>query len=76
MPFLPKVREEALVKSGRRCCVCLHYKGVKIEVHHIEPESVSHDNTISNAIALCFDCHAEAGHYNPKHPKPESVGVI
>ena len=69
MPFSTKVKTEALVKSGRRCSLCLRFKGIKIEVHHIESESESHDNTLANAIPLCFDCHADAGHYNPKHPR-------
>lgn len=69
MPFSSAVRTEALVRSGRRCALCLRFKGVKVEVHHIDPESVSHDNSLQNAIPLCFDCHADAGHYNPAHPK-------
>lgn len=69
MPFPSEVKTEALVRSGRRCSLCLRFKGVKIEVHHIEPESESHDNTLSNAIPLCFDCHSDAGHYNPRHPR-------
>ena len=69
MPFPKKIKEEALLRSGRRCCLCLKYKGVKIEVHHIIPESISQDNSLNNAITLCFDCHAEVGHYNPSHPK-------
>jgi hypothetical protein len=73
MPFPSDVKLEALTKSGRRCSLCLRFKGVKVEVHHINPESVSHDNTINNAITLCFDCHSDVGHYNPKHPKGNKV---
>lgn len=73
MPFPPDVKSNALTNSGRRCCLCLRFKGVKVEVHHIDPESVSHDNTIGNAIALCLDCHTEAGHYNPRHPKGNKI---
>jgi cytochrome c553 len=40
-----------------------------MEVHHIVPQSEGGQDTIENAIALCFDCHAEVGSYNPKHPK-------
>jgi hypothetical protein len=69
VPFSTKVRTEALARSGRHCALCLRYKGVKVEVHHIDPESVSHDNSLDNAIPLCFDCHADAGHYNPNHPR-------
>lgn len=69
MSFSPKVREEALVKAARHCCVCRRYAGVAVEVHHIDPEAEGGANGIENAIALCFDCHCAAGHYNPSHPK-------
>lgn len=73
MPFSPDVKLEVLTKSGRHCCLCLRYKGVKVEVHHIDPESVSHDNTFDNAITLCLDCHADVGHYNVRHPKGNKI---
>ena len=38
-------------------------------MHHIVPLADGGENTYDNAIVLCFDCHADAGHYNPKHPK-------
>ena len=40
-----------------------------MEVHHIIPKSEGGKDDLDNAIALCFDCHTDAGHYNPKHPK-------
>lgn len=69
MPFPKNVRDEALVLAARHCCVCHRYKGLKIEVHHIVHESKGGPNTLKNAIVLCFDCHTDAGHYNPQHPK-------
>ena len=69
MPFPRSVREQALVLAARHCCVCHRYKGVKIEVHHLEQEADGGGNDLENAIALCFDCHADAGHYNPDHPR-------
>lgn len=69
MPFSKEVRIEALVAAARHCCVCHRYKGVKVEVHHIVPEAQSDDNSAANAIALCHDCHTDAGHYNPQHPR-------
>jgi hypothetical protein len=42
---------------------------VRVEVHHIQPESQGGSNELENAITLCFDCHADAGHYNTKHPR-------
>ena len=69
MPFPHSVRDQALVAAARHCCVCHRYKGVKVEVHHIVPESKGGASDRDNAITLCFDCHADAGHYNPGHPR-------
>lgn len=69
MGFTREVREEALTAAARHCCVCHRYKGVSIEVHHIVPKSEGGTDDLDNAIALCFDCHTHAGHYNPDHPK-------
>lgn len=69
MGFPRDVRDQALVLAARHCCVCHRYKGVCIEVHHIEQESKGGANDLENAVALCFDCHAAAGHYNPSHPR-------
>jgi hypothetical protein len=54
-----------LCDCRRRCCICYRFCGTKIETHHIEPES----DAIENAIPVCFDCHAEIGHYNKEHPR-------
>lgn len=64
-----KIKEEALVASGRRCCVCHTFCGRNIELHHIEMESKGGQSSFENCIPLCFNCHAEAGHYNGSHPK-------
>jgi len=69
MAFQRNVAEELLVSCHRCCCVCHKFCGSKIEVHHIVPRSEGGEDTFENAIALCFDCHAEIGAYNPKHPK-------
>lgn len=64
-----KVKEEALVACARRCCVCHRFCGRNMELHHIKMESKGGESTDKNCIPLCFDCHAEAGHYNSAHPK-------
>jgi hypothetical protein len=69
MAFSKTIREDILVASARHCCVCHKYRGLKIEVHHIIPIEQGGDDTYDNAIALCFDCHSDAGHYHAKHPK-------
>ena len=35
MSFPPKVREDALLSSGRYCCLCHKFCGLKIELHHV-----------------------------------------
>jgi len=68
MPFTDTVKEDALVKSRRSCCLCNEFVGLYTNVHHIIPERKGGASTIDNAIVLCLRCHGEAGHYNPKHP--------
>jgi len=68
MPFPNSVREEVLVKAERHCCVCHEFAGRSINVHHIQQEAEGGNNTSANAIVLCLRCHAEAGHFNSKHP--------
>ena len=69
MGFSPQIKLQAIIASARHCCVCHKRAGRNIEVHHIHPRESGGPDTFENAIPLCFDCHAEAGHYNPKHPK-------
>jgi hypothetical protein len=69
MGFSAEIKQEVLVKSARHCCVCHNFKGLNIEVHHIQPKAQGGEDTFENAIALCFDCHADAGHYFAGHPK-------
>ena len=68
MPFPPNIRQEALVRSHRRCCVCHEFGGRSVNVHHVVQEADGGPNTLPNAICLCLRCHAEAGHFNPRHP--------
>ena len=69
MGFSNEIKDEILVKSARHCCVCHKAKGLNIEVHHINPRKQGGSDTLKNAIALCFDCHADAGHFFANHPK-------
>jgi HNH endonuclease len=68
MPFPREARDEALVRSHRRCCVCHEFGGRAVNVHHIIQEADGGSNAIDNAICLCLRCHAEAGHFNSRHP--------
>lgn len=40
-----------------------------MELHHIQPEADGGPSSLENCIPLCFNCHAEVGHYNERHPK-------
>lgn len=63
--FNEEQKVKVLLWCARHCCLCGKHCGVAIEVAHIEKGS----NDIDNAIPLCFQCHAEVGHYNRSHPR-------
>jgi 5-methylcytosine-specific restriction endonuclease McrA len=69
MAFSKEIKEAILVKAARHCSICRKFVGLKVEIHHIIPLEKGGKDSVENAIALCFDCHCDAGHYNPKHPK-------
>ncbi|WP_394136490.1 HNH endonuclease [Aliivibrio fischeri] len=69
MGFSVKIKEDAMVASGRHCCLCHKFCGIKIEIHHIKPRAEGGPDTLQNAIPLCFDCHADMRTYDAKHPK-------
>lgn len=68
MSFPATVKEEALVKSRRCCCICHTFTGLNNNVHHIIQEADGGANTLDNAIVLCLPCHGNVGHYNVRHP--------
>lgn len=63
------VKDQALASCGRRCCICHKFCGGNIELHHIQAEADDGKSTLENCIPLCFNCHADVGHYNVRHPK-------
>jgi len=69
MPFSREVKDKLFLACHRYCCICHEFKGTNMEVHHIIQEADGGENTEDNGIPLCFDCHADAGSYNPRHPK-------
>lgn len=69
MSFPQSVAERALVASGRCCCICHKFCGTKMELHHIKQRAYGGEDTFENCIPLCFDCHADMGKADPKHPK-------
>jgi hypothetical protein len=75
MPFPRNVKDEALARSGRHCCVCHRWIGINAEVHHLIPEADGGLDMLDNAIVLCYDCHADVGHYNVRHPRGNKYTV-
>ncbi len=69
MGFTSKVSEDALVASGRCCCLCHTYCDLNIELHHIKQKADGGEDSYDNCIPLCFNCHAKVKAYNPHHPK-------
>jgi HNH endonuclease len=68
MGFPEAVKEEALVRSRRHCCLCHKFAGVYTNVHHIDQEADGGANDLDNAVVLCLECHGQVGHYNLRHP--------
>ncbi len=57
---------QRLLWCDRHCCLCEKSCGLHLEFAHIaEPDN----NDIDNAIPVCYDCHAQIGMYNVKHPR-------
>ena len=69
MSFPDKVVVAALTACERRCCICHKFCGTKIELHHIKQKADGGEDAFENCIPLCFDCHADMGQGDPRHPK-------
>jgi len=69
MSWPRNVKDKVLINCGRHCCICHKFCGPKIELHHIKLKSEGGGETEENCIPLCFDCHADQGSYDHKHPK-------
>ncbi len=67
--FSADIKSQAMIACGRRCCLCHKFCGVGMECHHIIEVTHGGSDAFENCIPLCFDCHAEVGHYNNSHPK-------
>jgi hypothetical protein len=69
MAFKRSEANDLMVRCHRRCCICHRFCGVKMELHHIEQRAYTNDDSIENAIPVCFECHAEISLYNDAHPR-------
>ncbi len=75
MSFPSSVADKALVACGRCCCLCHKFCGGKIELNHIIQDAAGGPDTLDNCIPVCFDCHADIGHYNKSHPRGKKYTV-
>ena len=50
------IREICLNRDGRRCQVCGEFNN-KLEIHHIVPWRISHNDDLENLMTVCRDCH-------------------
>ena len=66
MSFPANAAAKLLADCKRHCCVCWRRCGFRIELHHIKPRSEGGSDDISNAIPVCFDCHAEIESTGPR----------
>ena len=64
--FSRDVKIKVLLWSDRHCCLCGKPCGVDIEIAHIDKRT---DNSLDNAIPLCYECHAAIDRYNLEHPR-------
>ena len=69
LSFPKNIADKALVASSRHCCICHKFCGRKIELHHIKHKADGGEDSFENCIPLYFDCHADMGKADPKHPK-------
>jgi len=67
IPVPEEIRAKLFLWCARHCCFCGKACTINIEIHHIDGDASNNDE--DNLIPVCFDCHGELTHYNPKHPK-------
>lgn len=53
------IAKRILERDNYTCKICGRQirVGVRVEVHHIKPWTISHDNSDANLITVCRDCH-------------------
>lgn len=76
MAFSKKIKDEVAISSGRYCCICKKFCGINMEFHHIIAKSDGGGDTLDNCLPVCFNCHANIGHYNVQHPKGNKYSAL
>jgi hypothetical protein len=54
-----EVVDRMMVKCGRRCCICRHFRPTKLQVHHIHEKAKGGSHDEDNLIVTCFSCHSD-----------------
>lgn len=67
IPIPEETRVRLLRWCARHCCFCGRACTVNIEIDHIDEDPSN--NEPENLVPLCFDCHGQLHHYNPRHPR-------
>jgi hypothetical protein len=67
--FRESDKTKMLLWCDRHCCLCDKSCGIDIEFAHIHDKATGGENTLDNAIPVCYDCHSKIGHYRKEHPK-------
>lgn len=49
-------------RDGHRCRVCLEYRGLDIQRHHIVSRAQQGPTTTANVVSLCAECHLVGVH--------------
>ena len=65
MAFSEKIKNKVKEKADFKCCRCKH---ISFEVHHIIPQCLGGEDSLSNAAPLCPNCHTDFG-ANPEKRK-------
>ena len=60
----PLIRNKILVRQNNKCGLCKKKfsKIIPHEIHHLN--GIHNDNTLSNLLALCCNCHAAHHRFN------------
>ncbi len=52
------IESKLLVESRNTCCIC--WRSREVQIHHIIPVALGGDNSESNLMVACLNCHSEA----------------
>ena len=56
-PIPNRLKQQVLERDGYRCVKCGEERISTLEIDHISPWAISHDNSLENLQTLCKNCH-------------------